>query len=268
MTQREHVEKSQWMEDSFVAEIFFNFTLQRLDVCKDVSMGDHHAARLGSCTGGEDNLQDILPRELRGRVGCIGMPGDCFRDGIDRQGRNGQTWRGNLLRVNEQLCVDLLRHARGEFSGRDLVDRDYHRAAQDASPEHNRPFRRILRPEQNRIALADSMGFKFSRESSRFEGDVAIGQSLNAVSAVADEGDIAALAGIFREELEQRLARHRDNVSYFKTRMARLLRCSNIARRTAACCEKRSRGGNYKSLLARAVRLATYLEYLSSSCTN
>src|SRR5271156_962744 len=228
MAQREHVEKSQWMEDSFVAEIFFNFTLQRLDVCKDISMGDHHAARFRSCAGGEDNLQDILPRESRRRVGCIGMSSDCFRDGIDRQGRDGQTWRGNFLRVNEQLCVDLLRDARREFSGGDLIDRDHDNAAQDASPEHNRPFRRILRPQQNGIALADSTDFKFSRKPLRFEGDVAIGRSLNAVSAVSDERDIAALAGVFREEFEQGFARHRDNVSYFKTGMATLPRCSMV----------------------------------------
>ena len=64
VAQRKQVQKAQRVKNALVTKIFLDFTLDWFDVCKDVAVRNHHAARLRRRTGSENNFQRVLAREL------------------------------------------------------------------------------------------------------------------------------------------------------------------------------------------------------------
>ena len=70
-----------------------------------------------------------------------------------------------LLRAYEQLGIDLLVKAKGEFGRADVIDRNDNCAAEGAPQKDSNPLGGTRRPEQNAVALGDGARFQFTSKT-------------------------------------------------------------------------------------------------------
>ena len=152
VAQRKQVQKTERVEQFFIAKIFLNFRLQRFDVCQDVSVRDHHTARLGRGARGKNDFQGVLTRKRRRGVRRRIVSRDYSEKGLQRDRRNCPAL---LLpaRVKNKLRINFLRHATRKFRRRGMIDRDDDNASKQAPEKHCDPFRGVFAPQQNGIAL-------------------------------------------------------------------------------------------------------------------
>jgi hypothetical protein len=87
------------------------------------------------------------------------------------------------------------------------VDRDDDHAAQQAAPEGDDPFRSVLAPEHDLVALADAERMQARGEAARGADDVGVRVAAAAEAVVVDE-ELAAREREISEKVNQRVADH------------------------------------------------------------
>ena len=212
MAQRQQVQKTQRVKRLFVAQVFLNFFFDRFDVRQHIPVGNDHAARLRRRSRSKNDLQRILPRERRPIVGARITLFRKFEQRIQCDHRNRRRDIRDATRTQHQFRRTFPRHPRYKFRRRTVVDRHHHRAAQNAPKENDDPLGRVLRPEQNRIALADSATFQLARHAVRFRRDLRIRPTAHPVSDPMPKRDFFALPRIFAHEFDQRLPSHAESM--------------------------------------------------------
>src|SRR5271154_5050163 len=106
MAQGEQIEKSQGMENALVAQVLLDFMFDRFNIGKDVGMGNHHAARLGGGSRGEDNLQRVVARKFRRSTRGGGVRRDRLAQRFEHQHGNGDAGGGNCAGAHYEPGAD------------------------------------------------------------------------------------------------------------------------------------------------------------------
>src|SRR5271166_1642188 len=194
------------MKDTLVAEIRSNLAFQRLEVGENVSVGDDYAERLGSRARGEDDLNDVVARERRRRDSYVGVRRYSLAQTFQMHRRSS----GDLVirRADTQSGIHLLSDSLCEVWGRNLVDGNDDRAAQQASEEDNHPFGAVLTPEEYLVALRDLTRLQLVGETVRVGQHLAVRPALQAIAAMMNIRNFPCVPLEVVEVLEYGGARH------------------------------------------------------------
>src|SRR5664279_5581272 len=172
------------MKDALILQILANLSLQRLQVRKDVAVGDNHAARLGSGSGGEDNLHDVIARHTRTNHRFVRQLGELLAKRF--QFKVSHARKRVVYRADTQLRIHLLRYSRCKIRSRNFVDGNDDGSTQQAAEECDDPLRAILAPAEHLIALANPARIELSRKTVRVLQHLAVCPALHAIAATED----------------------------------------------------------------------------------
>src|ERR1035437_1068825 len=192
VAERQQIQETQRMKNALVAEVFPDLALQRLEVGQDVAMRNDHTARLGSRTGREDDLYDVVSRVGRRNHWFGGAPGNLLAQGF--QVDLCDVRDVVLHRADTEPGVHLLRNTLSEIRSRNLVDGDDNGAAQQASEKCNHPLSAVLAPNEDLVALADAALFQLARKAVGARQHIAVRPSLHTIAAMVNVGCLPSVA--------------------------------------------------------------------------
>ena len=143
------------MENALVAAITLDFLFDGLQIREQISVGEHHAARLRRGARREYNLDRIGAVEHGGARNLPHGP-DCFTKVFEGNRRDGQIERGQTAGCYRETHAGLLRNAPGERLVRDRVHGHSDRAAKQAAEKGGDPFAGVFSPEEDAIPFRDA----------------------------------------------------------------------------------------------------------------
>ena len=139
-----------------VPAVLQNLALDRHDVGQQVAMRDHDALRLGRRARREDDLGDVVAGH--GGIGHLArvVPVELRERPDVEAGVLSARLELHLVAGEEHAALHDAAHAPEEVDRRAVVDRHRHDALQQAAPQRRDPFRPVLGPEQDRVALGEA----------------------------------------------------------------------------------------------------------------
>src|SRR5450755_1092893 len=156
MAQRQEVKKANRMHDSFILQIFSNFSFERLDVGKNVSVGNNHAPRFGGGSRSKNDFERIAKANVRRGKTLARMRSQLLSQIIKQKRDAPHIQRTMLTRTNQQLRTNALENSLREIWRGNVVNRHRNHTAECAPIKNRNPLRRIRSPDQDTIALNDS----------------------------------------------------------------------------------------------------------------
>src|SRR5206468_6885113 len=121
---------------------------------------------------------------------------------VDRRGQRRQ-----VLADENQPGGDDTAHAREKIGRRAVIDRDDDNAAEQTAPERDDPLRPVLAPDDNFVALPESVLMQARGEPSRRARDLGIRIPAAAETVVVNE-ELAARVREIAEKINERVADH------------------------------------------------------------
>src|SRR6516225_9143576 len=200
------------MKKALPTAVSVDALLDGFKIGEEIPVTEDHAARFAGCTGGKEDLGNIVP---------CGVPAGLERSSGRRRGgpRNrGQivvrerrrTFRGfdaSALAQNEfYLCF--ASYALDEVRTRARVHGDDHGATQEDGPEAGEPLETVRAPKENPIAGCDTAGSKDVAPGASCGAEFGVGSRLPAITAVLDDSNITADVEELLEERQEIGAAH------------------------------------------------------------
>ena len=219
MAQRQKIEKSQRMNESFVSPVLRDLLLDRRQICQQVPVRQHDAARLRRGARCKYNFNRVS-RNRRSRGKIANQSPACAIGQLFEEQRIGRPQRRReSVPHDRKLHPGLLGDSPRESLLRNRVHRHPDRALKHASQKCRDPLARVLSPNQNAVALRDSPRPQYLRKARGSPKQLAISPSDRPIAAPPHYCNLIARPGIGTEVFEQRLSRHGPEFPSFASRL-------------------------------------------------
>ncbi len=206
MAERQEIQEPDGMEDTLILAILRNLAFQRIEIGKDVPVGDDHPARLSRRARGENDFNNVIAGQSWRSDGICRVPGHALAQSFKRE----QWHAGDVVFVAAEAKpgVNLLSHALRKVGSGDLVDGDNNRPAQQTAKERGNPFRAVLAPQQDLVAAANSPRLQLAGKTRRGRDNFAVAPMLHAITAPMNIGGFGGVPAKVVQVLQYGGARH------------------------------------------------------------
>ena len=211
MAQGHQGHEAQGVEPPLVFAVLREAALDGLEIGQEISVRQHHPARLSRGAAGEEDLRHVPAGQGLVRQGQRpGRFAGGFQSGhiLQDKQRHGGRERGLFARGHDQADRGIPDHPRGELRRGRVVQGNGHGAAQQAAPEGHHPVRAVRPPQQDSLAGANAALAQLQSKLCSQPRQFAVASHLAAVAVARDDGGVPAKPGEFVHEFAERVARH------------------------------------------------------------
>jgi hypothetical protein len=207
MTEWQQVQKPQRMKRTRVVTVFHHFAFNRDDVREHVPVTNHDTFRFGGGAGSEDDLRDVVTRDVDVRHWSVRAPVDVGELPEKTTGVVRIRVPPGVIADEHDARVNKPAHLHHEFIRRAVVDRNDDDTGDDATPVADDPFRAVLAPEDDLVVLLDAGVAEPCRERARGASNRLVAVSAPPIAVVVYQ-ELAANRDEVAEEVDERLSAH------------------------------------------------------------